>query len=131
MSGIYATTQDAMLSGSFNWTSGTFALMLVGAGYTPNYATDTTLANVPNGSQLLGTPLALAGETVTSGFCQATNPSWTALTTSGPIEGVAILHNISGTWYLVCYIDQGEGFGQTAQGQPANIIFDTRGIFQP
>lgn len=131
MSGIYAITQNALLSGAFNWTTGTFAIMLVGPGYTPNYATDTTLANIPGGSQLLASPLALGGLTVSGGFCKAANPAWTALTTSAPVQGVAVLQNVSGTWDLVCYVDQGEGFGQAAAGQPANVIFDTRGIFSP
>lgn len=134
MSGVYATTSSALASGTFNWTSGTYSLMLVGSGYTPNYVTDTTLANIPGGSQLLTTPLNLSGEAVVAGFCKATNPTWASLTTASAVQGVAILQNNAGaqsTWALVCYIDQGTGFGQKATAIPANIIFDARGIFQP
>lgn len=131
MSGVYAISKQALVTGAFNWTTGSFALMLVGPGYTPNFETDTTLASIPAGSQLLGAPLALAGETAANGYCQATNASWPSLTTTAALMGLAILQNVAGTYNLVAYIDQGTGFGQIATAIPANIVWDSRGIFRP
>lgn len=135
MSGLYAGIQNAMVTGGFNWTAGTYAIMLVGPGYTPNYATDATLADIPSIAQLLNPPLDLSGETVSSaGACGAANILWTNLTTEFPVEGVAVLLTNAGdqsTWQLVCFIDEGEGFGQTPTAQAAGVIWDTRGIFQP
>lgn len=129
MSGIYSAFTQSLFTGGAGWTTGSFAVMLVGPGYTPNYGSDTTLANIPSGSQLLPTPVALSGEAVSGGFCKAANVIWTSLTTSAPVDGIAILQNVSGAYNLVAYIDQGSGFGQTDSGQPAAIVWDSRGIF--
>lgn len=134
MSGIYAAIQQAMLTGAFNWTSGTYALMLVGPGYTPNYATDTTLNNIPSGSRLLTSPVALSGETASGGNASANGVVWSSLTTASAIKGIAILQENGGaatTWPLVCYIDQGDGFGQTPSSVPVTVAWDARGIFAP
>lgn len=132
MSGIYAVTTQAIVTGGFNWTSGNYALMLVGPGYTPDYENHTVLTDIPAGARLLASPLALSGETAVNGFCRAANASWAALTTTAAVQGVAILKdNGDTTFTLVAYIDQGEGFGQVANNVPANVIWDTRGIFRP
>lgn len=134
MSGIFAATKQLLATGAFNWTSGTYSLMLVGPGYTPNYETDTTLANIPGGSQLLDTPVNLTGLTAIAGYCAAAPVHWNSLTSSAPVVGVAILLNNGGaqsTWELVCYADQGDGFGNQPSAQATDLVFSSQGIFRP
>lgn len=133
MSSLYQSAQNQMLEGTFNWTVGTYSIMLVSSAYTPNFATDTTLSNIPSGAQLLAAPLNLSSLTVSGGYAQAANPSWTSLTTSAAVAAVVVLQNVGspGSFLLIAYINQGTGFGQAATAAPANVIFDTRGIFQP
>lgn len=134
MSGIFAVTKQAMATGAFNWTSSTFKLMLVGPGYTPDYENDTTMANIPGGSQLLVSAVALTGLTAAGGFCAAASVHWSSLTTSAPVLGIAIVQTNGGaqsTWQLVCYIDDGDGFGNQPTAQAADLVFSTQGIFRP
>lgn len=131
MSGIYASFSQQLLTGAVTWGSASIAVMLVGAGYTPDYGSDATLTDIPSGSQLLGSPKALTSPVASAGFAKAANAAWTTLTTTSPLVGIAVLMNVSGTYDLVCYLDQGSGFGQVANAIPANIVWDTRGIFQP
>ncbi len=134
MSGLYATTQEAMVTGTFTWAGGSFELMLVGTGYTPDYATDVLLTDIPSGSQLLTAPVPLADPTVVSGACGASGYSWPHLSTTEPIMGVAIVRAPvapATVPTLVLYIDQGEGFGQPGNGLAASITWDARGIFAP
>ena len=135
MSGIYAATSQELLTGAFNWASGAFAAMLVGPGYTPDYTNHAALSDVPSGARLLASPIALSGEAVVGGFCTAANISWVSLATSAAIEGLLIVQNTGTTdapvWKLVCYIDQGDGFGQQATGGAVTVVFDARGIFRP
>lgn len=131
MSGIYTSFAQSMLTGAVNWPTASVAVMLVGTGYTPNYGSDSTLANIPAGAQLLTAPLAVSSPTVVGGFAQAAGAAWTSLTTASAVKGVAVLMLVGATYNLVCYLDQGSGFGQTATAVPANIVWDNRGIFQP
>lgn len=134
MSSLYQSAQNQMLNGTFNWAGGNYAIMLVSAAYTPNFATDTTLGNIPGGAQLLASPLALSSLAVSGGYAQAGNPSWTSLTTSAAVAAVVVVQIVPGpqsSYPLVAYINQGVGFGQAANAVPANVIFDTHGIFQP
>lgn len=131
MSAIYAGASQAFANGTLNWTTASLGLMLVGPAYTPNFAADTTLANIPSAAQLLPAPVALTSPTVVAGWCKAANVGWGTLTTSSPVKSVVILWQVSGTWNLLCLLDQGSGFGQTATAVPANVLFDSRGIFQP
>lgn len=134
MSGIYAITKQAMATGTFDWSSGTFKIMLVGPGYTPNYEADATLADIPGGSKLLVNALALTGLTATNGFCMAASVHWDSLTTTAPVLGIALVEANGGaesTWQLVCYVDEGDGFGNQPSSQVVNLVFDTRGILRP
>lgn len=133
-SGIYTAIRNQMGTAAFDWTSGTYAIMLVSSSYTPNFDTDATLNDVPSGAQLLTAVVNLASNAVSGGFCKAANVAWTSLTTSGAVAAVLIVKTNGGaqsTYELVAFIDQGTGFGQSATSEPANVIFDTRGIFQP
>lgn len=134
MSGLYAGASQLAATTGINWTGGTFAIMLVGAGYTPDYGADATLNDIPSIAQLLVTPTALSGETAAAGACGAAPLVYETLTITSPVLGIAILQNNGGaqsTWPLIAYIDQGDGFGQTVTAQPATIAWDARGIFQP
>ncbi len=134
MSGLYAQVRVALLAGSFTWHPSSHSLMLVGPGYTPNYASDKLLTDIPAMAQLLSTPTRLSGETIEGGACFAANVTWTALDTTAPITGIAILADPvapATVPSLVCYLDQGAGFGQIANGVAAQLIFDANGVFSP
>ena len=135
MSGVYAVTSVQMATGGFNWLTGSFSLMLVGPGYTPNYASDYTLGSIPATSLLLASPVALTGTSVSSGACSANAVTWPYLSLTSPVVGVLIVQN-TGTvpapvWRLVCYIDQGIGLGKRPTGGPFGVVFSSQGVFQP
>ena len=131
MSGIYAVTSNAFATAGFNWLTGTFGAMLLGPGYTPDYLADHYLSDVPGVAQLLSAPVPLTGLSIgPTGFCKADNLSWIALATTAAVEAVLIVQNV-GPWQLVCLIDQGAGFGQQANTEPANLLFSSQGIFRP
>jgi hypothetical protein len=129
-----ARGQAAQLnSGQQAWTSRTLAAYLVGGSYTPDFATDTTVASLPVGSLLAG-PTNLTTLTAAGGIAGAAVLDFGSITTTAAVEGVLIVDHTSVTGTLaplVLYLNQGVGFGQIVEGVDCKIIWDTRGIWSP
>lgn len=133
MSGVYEAIQQDMLSTGYAWASKTLAAYLVGASYTPNFVTDTTVASLPGGSLLAG-PANLTTLTASGGVASAALLDFGSITTTAAVEGVLIVDHTSVTGSLaplVLYLDQGVGFGQIVGGVDCKIVWDTRGIWSP
>lgn len=102
----YASAKEAWLDGDLDLDDGDVrALFIDAADYTPNFATDNMLDDVPSGARI-GTATALANTTVTGGVFDADDTLMSAVT-GDQFEGILLyLHTgTESTSRLICLID--------------------------
>lgn len=129
MSGLYAVTRQALATGNFNWPGGSFSVLLVDAGYTPDYEAHTQLSDIPSGTRVAA-PLVLASLTAVLGFCDAADIQFTTLASTDAISAVVIVQTAS-PQTLVALIDHGAGIGLAAHGGAVHVTWPQNGIFRP
>jgi hypothetical protein len=102
----YAKAKESWLDNTLDLNDGDIrALFIDGADYTPNFATDDFLADVPAGARI-GTATALANTTVTDGVFDADDTNMAAVTGDQFEHILLYLHTGSdATAKLVCLID--------------------------
>lgn len=102
----YAKAKESWLDNTLDLNDGDIrALFIDGADYTPNFATDDFLADVPGGARI-GTATALANTTVTDGVFDADDTNMAAVTGDQFEHILLYLHTGSdATAKLVCLID--------------------------
>lgn len=102
----YAKAKESWLDNTLDLNDGDIrALFIDGADYTPNFATDDFLADVPGGARI-GTATALANTTVTDGVFDADDTNMTSVTGDQFEHILLYLHTGSdATAKLVCLID--------------------------
>jgi hypothetical protein len=134
MSSLYAGARQLLLTAGLTWTTARIAATLVGAAYTPNFETDTTIANLPAGS-VLSPSVLLTGLTASGGYAGAAQVNFGALTTTAPIAAILLTlqpgQSQEATDKLLAYINEGVGFGQKPTNFPTSIVWDQLGVFRP
>lgn len=102
----YAKAKEAWLDGNLDLNDGDIrAIFIDAADYTPNFATDDFLDDVPAGARV-GTATALASTTVTDGVFDAADTLMSAVTGDQFEHILLYLHTgTDSTSPLVCLID--------------------------
>jgi hypothetical protein len=120
----YAKGKQHLLDGDIDISADTIKAVLVdGADYTPNLATDDALDDIPSGGRVAtGT---LASKTTTDGVFDAADLTLTAVT-GDPSEYVAIYKDsgVASTSWLMLLIDTATGLPVTPNGGDISIAWD-------
>lgn len=102
----YASAKGAWLDNTLDLNDGDIRILFIdGADYTPNFATDNALDDVPAGARI-GTATAIANTTVTGGVFDGDDVNMVTVT-GDQFEHILIyLHTgVESTSQLVCLID--------------------------
>lgn len=122
MSALYDKAREQYLAGNYDFDGDDVRAVLIdSADYTFSAAHDF-LDDVPSAARV-GTPVALAGKTVTAGVADANDTTLTSVT-GDPCEAI-ILFNHTGsdaTAELICHID---GISVTPNGGNITIVWDS------
>lgn len=102
----YAKAKESWLDNTLDLNDGDIRILFIdGADYTPNFATDDFLADVPGGARI-GTATAIANTTVTDGVFDGDDVNMTSVTGDQFEHILVYLHTGSdATAKLVCLID--------------------------
>ncbi len=122
-----------MLSGEFTWVGQPYYAFLVDDTYTPNFVTDSALSVIPSTAPLC-LAQALGSLSLNNGAVDAANITLAGVDTTKTMYALVIIRYNSGNVEasrLICYIDQGQGFGVQPLASSVQLTFDTRGIFAP
>lgn len=123
---LYDKGREGFLAGDISWRDDTIKAVLVDlALYTPNFATDQFLSDIPSGARIAISP-AFATKTVTAGVANAGTITYTAPT--GPVcEALAIYQDtgVVGTSRLIAYIDTATNLPVDPSGVDINVAWDT------
>lgn len=120
---LYDKGREGFLDGTIDWDTNQINVALVSSAYVVNLAThdfwDDVSANV------VGTPQALTGKTVTAGVADASDVTFTAVTGSQVNYLVIYQHNASpAAARLIAYIDTGTGLPVTPNGGDIIVVWD-------
>lgn len=130
--GMYASTLEQFLTGQRDWLTDTLRVVIVDhAEYTPNLATDSSLADIPVLARV-AISAVLTGKTATGGVADAANVTFSELT-GAVSEGVVVYvdSGVENTSYLLCHIDEGASFPITPTGADFTLEWDaTNGVFK-
>jgi hypothetical protein len=85
---LYDTGRAAFLTAGINWSSDTIQVVLVGAGYSANMATDQFYSTVF--ANIIGVPNTLASMTTTAGVAGAANVTTATISTGSTITQIVI-----------------------------------------
>lgn len=121
---VYAKGKEALLSGGINIPSDTIKVALVTSAYTPNSASDQYYTSIS--AAVVGTPVALASKTVTSGVLDAADATFTAVTSGSTCSAVVIYKDtgLAATSALLAYIDTISGFPLATSGGDIVVQWD-------
>ena len=121
---IYPKAKEAFLNGEIDLTDNTIKVALVDTG-TYTYSTAHDFYNDVSG--VLGTPVALASKTVTSGVFDAADCTFSTPSAGTTIEALIIYKDKgnTATSNLIAYIDTGTGLPFTSNGADIDIVWDS------
>ena len=121
---IYPKAKEAFLNGEIDISDNTIKVALVDTG---TYTYSTAHDFYDDVSGVLGTPVALASKTVTSGVFDAADCTFTTPTSGTSIEALIIYKDTgtAGTSNLIAYIDTGTGLPFTSNGADVDIVWDS------
>ena len=123
MAGIYSSYKKLAMDGALNLGSAAIKVVLIDdADYTPNFATDANLADVPAGARV-GTPTLLASKTTTAGVFDAADTVMSSVT-GDQCESALVFYDTgnTSTSSLVCLLALGSAV--TPNGGDITIVWD-------
>jgi len=109
---LYDKGREGFLAGDIDWDGHTIKCVVTDATYTPNFATDQFLSDIPGGAQISVSP-ALTGKTVAAGVADADDPLFTAVTAGKTLNRIVLFRDtgVAGTSRLIGAIDTLAGGG--------------------
>lgn len=127
---LYSEGKEAFLNGDIDWLNDDIKCVLVDtAAYTPNFATDDFLADIPSGDRI-ATSANLAGKTSEDGVADANDVTFS--TVSGDQSEALVIYKDTGdaaTSPLIAYIDTATGLPVTPGGGDITVTWHASGIF--
>lgn len=127
---MYTLAKQSFLLGQFDLSTQDIRVVLVDlADYTPNFATDQFLTNIPMIARTATSP-ALTGKTTTAGVFDANDFSYGNVT-GDPSEAIVLYVNtgVDSTSRLICFLDTMTGLPITPNGGPISLAWGSY-IFQ-
>lgn len=127
---LYPSYKALILGAGLNLTSLTIKAALVDTGVVAYNSAHDNYDDIS--TAVIGTPVTLAGKTVTGGvFDSSTNPSFTGLVAAPTIEAVAIYYDSGtpSTSTLIAWIDSATGLPVSAGATQVDVTWDAAGIF--
>lgn len=122
---MYPKGKEHFALGDINWNSDTIKVVLVTAGYTPNFTTDEFLSDIPGGDRV-ATSGALASKSATAGVLNAAAEVLTGVSGSVVTQVVVFKDTgVAGTSELLLYWDTGTGLPLTPNGGDVTVNWDT------
>jgi hypothetical protein len=123
---LYPKGKQNLLSAGFNLPSDTIRVALVDAGYTYNAAHDAYDDLTP-ASNVVGTPQALSGKSVTDGVFDAASPVTFTSVTGDQVTQLVIYKDtgVQSTSLLLVHIDSATGLPVTPNGGNITVSWDT------
>lgn len=121
---IYTLGKNRILNGAVNFATANLKAALVSSAYTPVFGTHEFYTDIS--ANVLNTPQALAGKTVSGGCFDATDPTFTAVTAGATAKAVVIYLDtgVEATSPLLLYIDTITGFPLATNGGDITIQWD-------
>lgn len=127
---LYPSYKALILGAGLNLTSLTIKAALVDTGVTAYSSAHDNYDDIS--TAVIGTPVTLAGKTVTGGvFDSTTNPSFTGLVAAPTIEAVVIYYDSgsAATSTLIAWIDSATGLPVASGATQVDVTWDAAGIF--
>lgn len=127
---LYPSYKALILGAGLNLTSLTIKAALVDTGVVAYNSAHDNYDDISAG--VIGTPVTLAGKSVTGGvFDSTTNPSFTGLVAAPTIEAVVIYYDSGtpATSTLIGWIDSATGLPVAAGATQVDVTWDATGIF--
>lgn len=131
---LYPKFKEALLGAGINLASDTIAAILVDTGSYTYAATDQYLSAIPSAARI-GSPVVLAGKSVSNGVFAAANSTFTSVpagTGSAATVEALVLYKSTGTDStspLIAYIDTATGLPFTPNGSNESVTWNAGGIF--
>lgn len=123
---LYAKAKEALLGADLDLVTDNIKVVLVDtADYTPNVATDDSLADIPAGARI-ATSANLSGKSITDGVFDADDVTFSSVV-GDEAEALVIYKDtgVESTSTLIAYIDTGTGLPITPNS--GNIILQWSG----
>lgn len=122
---VYPKGKEAFFSGSINLSSDTIKVALIDTGTYTYSSSHQYYSSASAGA--VGTPVALASKTITSGVFDAADTTITSVT-GASIEAVIVYKDTGSTATspLICFID---GLSLTPNGGDITVVWNASGIF--
>ena len=113
--GLYDKGREGFLDGSIDWDTDTIVAVACDADYTPNLATDDTLADIPAGGRV-ATSAALTSKTVAAGVADADDALFSAVPGGSTINRIVLVQDtgVEATSRLIGQIDTLAGGGSVS-----------------
>lgn len=127
---LYPSYKQLLLGAGLNLTTLTVKATLVDTGVVAYSALHDNYDDIAAG--VIGTPVALAGKTVTNGvFDSSTNPSFTGLVAAPTLEALVLYYDsgVAATSTLIAWIDSATGLPVAAGATQVDVTWDAIGIF--
>lgn len=127
---LYPSYKQLLLGAGLNLTSLTIKAALVDTGVVAYSSAHDNFDDISAG--VIGTPVTLAGKSVTAGvFDSTTDPSFTGLVAAPTIEAIAVYYDSGtpATSTLICWVDTATGLPAAAGATSVNVAWDATGIF--
>ena len=120
---LYTLAKQGLLHGSFVLDSDTIKIALVSSAYTPNLATDQFWSTV--NSNVIGTPQALGGISITNGVFNSSAATFSAVTSGSTVKYFVIYKDtgVAGTSPLLVLIDTTTGVALPFSTNGGDITF--------
>jgi hypothetical protein len=128
---IYPKGKEKLEDALIDLPTDTIKLALVGAGYVFN-TTHEFYSDVTPASNVIGTPVTLAGKSITNGKFSATSPVVFTAVTGAQVTRVLVYKDtgVQSTSPLICIFDTATGLPVTPNGGDINFLIDAvNGIF--
>jgi hypothetical protein len=109
---LYDKGREGFLDGSIDWDTNAIKAVVCDGTYTPNFATDDNLDDIPGGAQISHSPV-FTGKTVAAGVADADDPLFTAVTAGKTLNRLVIYKDtgVAATSRLIGAIDTLAGGG--------------------
>jgi hypothetical protein len=128
MGAIYDITAAEFARGRIDWGVQSLVLALTSVAYTPSYAAEKHVIDLPTGVVMTPFYPLFAPVVRSDGVCQVNRAILPGVTTTGPIKGALIAFDDGGgdssTFQLACFLDQGLGFGMWPEQEDISINWD-------
>lgn len=124
---FYKEFGDQLGAGNVVVASDEFRIVLLTAGYTPNFSTDAQLSDILS-TYRKGDIVALSGAAIANGVITFNDVTVTSVPSGQTLAGYAIMQYNSGTpedSYLMCYVDKS---GDTLATDGNNVNVSLSGV---